>query len=70
MELTDKNKARIDAMSYQGLLSHWRYASAGDPWFTGATGQYWSERMRKLRDAGSDHVGASKAIGWDAFTTC
>ena len=65
MELTDKNKAHIDAMSYEGLLSYWRFAPAGDPWFQGATGDYWSKRMIELRDQGVDHVGASKRIGWE-----
>jgi hypothetical protein len=63
MELNEKNKAHIDAMSYEALLSHWRFAPAGDPWFRGETGKYWSERMAKLRSEGADHVGASKRIG-------
>ncbi len=63
MELTPKNKAHIDALSYFGLLEHWRFASAGDPWFQGDTGQYWSKRMAELRAAGADHVAASKSLG-------
>ena len=27
MDLTPVNKASIDARSYQGLLSHWRFAA-------------------------------------------
>jgi len=65
MNLTPDNKAYIDSLSYEGLLRHWRYANAGDPWFAGETGKYWSERMAALRTAGADHVGASKRIGWD-----
>ena len=64
MELTEKNKAHIDSLSYEGLLRHWRFAQAGDPWFQGATGTYWQQRMGELRKAGADHVGASKTIGW------
>lgn len=66
MDLTPKNKAFIDSLSYEGLLCRWRFAPVGDPWFQGATGQYWSERMWTLREQGSDHVGASKRIGWRA----
>lgn len=52
-------------MDYAALLHHWRHAPAGDPWFQGETGEYWEGRMRQLRSEGADHVGASKAIGWD-----
>lgn len=65
MELTDKNKSYIDSLSYQGLLSEWRFAPIESPWFKGATGDYWSKRMAELRDQGADHVEASKAIGWN-----
>lgn len=65
MNLTPENKAAIDAKSYTQLLRRWRFAPAGDPWFMGETGKYWSERMAALRAEGADHVGASKAIGWD-----
>lgn len=65
MELTPENKKQIDEMSYQELLSQWRFLSAGDPWFQGATGKYWSERMTELKaaDPGAA-VQASKNIGW------
>lgn len=65
MKLTEENKKTIDGQTYQSLLYHWRFAPAGDPWFQGETGKYWAERMAQLRDQGADHVGASKAIGWD-----
>ena len=65
MELTKENKKRINGHSYEELLQQWRFATAGDPWFQGETGTYWSKRMRELREAGADHVGASKRIGWE-----
>jgi hypothetical protein len=68
MDLTPKNKEHIDSLSYEELLSHWRFAPAGDPWFQGETGTYWYDRMSTLRNApgGNDeHVSASKSIGWD-----
>ena len=67
MKLTEENKKHIDSLSYQQLLSHWRHAPAGDPWFTDETGAYWGERMAQLKaEPGGDgrHVAASKAIGW------
>jgi len=63
MDLTEENKKTIDAMSYEGLLSKWRFAPSGDPWFQGETGEYWGKRMNELRKT-SDHVAASKRIGW------
>ena len=63
VDLTLENKKKIDDRSYEALLSHWRNAPAGDPWFQGETGKYWGERMAELRSQGADHVGASKSIG-------
>jgi len=68
MDLTPENKKYIDSLSYYGLLSHWRFAPAGDPWFLGETGIYWEKRMSKLRrqpGGNAKHVSASKAIGWE-----
>ncbi len=65
MDLTPRNKEKIDRMSYESLLGYWRFAPTGDPWFQGETGQYWQERMAKLRSEGADHVQASKNIGWE-----
>ena len=65
MELTQENKDHIDSLSYEELLSRWRFSPAGYPWFQGDTGDYWSKRMKELREKGADHVSASKTIGWD-----
>jgi len=63
MDLTDKNKAHIDSLSYGGLLDKWRYAPAGDPWFQGETGGYWSKRMaEKQSEDPAGAVTASKKI--------
>lgn len=67
MDLTPENKSRIDAKSYEALLSGVRFAPVGDPWFQGDTGKYWLERMRELRsqpDGDAKHTSASKSIGW------
>jgi len=65
LKLTLENKRIIDSKSYKQLLSKWRFAPTGDPWFCGETGDYWSERMNELRDQGVDHVRASKELGWE-----
>lgn len=64
MDLTEERKKHIDSLDYEGLLRSWRFAPVGDPWFQGETGDYWKKRMKDLRDAGANHVGASKSIGW------
>ena len=65
--MTDDEKKRwIDAASYTQLLSKWRNAPAGDPFFMGEIGEYYSKIMAEKRDEGGNnaHVKASKAIGW------
>ncbi len=65
--ILEELKAWIDSASYESLLSKWRMAPAGSPYFTDETGQYYSEVMARKRDevGPSEHVRASKAIGWD-----
>lgn len=65
MKLTDENKAHIDNLTYEQLLSKWRFSPVGDPWFQDETGDYWAARMSDLRNAGANHVAASKSIGWE-----
>ncbi|HOT98781.1 MAG TPA: hypothetical protein PKZ83_16780 [bacterium] len=67
MDLTEKNRAYIDGLRYEDMLSRWRFSPAGDPWFQGETGEYWAKRMKELREqpGGQErHVAASKSIGW------
>ena len=67
MELTEENKKHIDAMSYEGLLSEWRNAPGGYPWFQGETGAYWAKCMteRRAQSGGNNrHAAASKKIGY------
>lgn len=61
---TDEMRAWIDAASYEELLRHWRSAPAGDPFFAGEIGRYYSQRMAEKRAQDpAEHVRASKAIG-------
>ena len=59
-----KAKQWIDNASYETLLSKWRFAPIGDPMFQGESGQYYAKVMNEKR-ARTDHVAASKAVGWD-----
>ena len=66
MELTKENKKYIDSLSYEQLLSHWRFAQSGDLWFQGETGDYWGSTMNmKKKEVGQNEaVRISKDIGW------
>ena len=60
-------KKWIDQSSYEGLLSKWRFAPVGDPFFTTPeVAAYYQQRMAEKREAVGDggHVAASKSIGW------
>ncbi len=65
-EIPQDMKEWIDNASYESLLSRWRMAPAGSPWFQGDVGQYYKERMAAKRDevGPGEHVRASKSIGW------
>jgi len=65
MELTKENKNHIDSLSYEQLLSQWRFASMGSPWFQGETGDYWGSAMNtKKKEIGKNEaVQVSKDIG-------
>jgi len=66
MELTPERKKEIDSMSYESLLSAWRFAPAGDLRFQGETGKYWGKRMAEVRENDrGEAVAASKRIGWE-----
>ena len=55
----------IDRSDIQQLLSKWRFAKSGDPFFTGKVGAHFSEVMGKKRDADPEaYTAASKSIGW------
>ena len=67
MDLTPQNKAAIDALSYEELLSEWRFAPVGHRMFQGETGVYWGQRMAEKRaepNGEERHVAASKALSW------
>jgi len=61
-----ERKEWIDNATYEQLLSHWRFAPVGSPWFQGEIGDYYDKVMKKRgKEAGSEErVKASKNIGW------
>lgn len=65
--LAEDLKKKIDAMSYEQLLRHNRFAPSGDPMFVGEVGEYYMKVMAEQRkiigDAG--HTTTSKLIGWE-----
>ena len=65
-ELTEENRKYINSLSYEQLLSKWRFAPVGDKWLQGETGAYWGKRMAEMRDKDpAEAVAASKRIGWE-----
>lgn len=62
----DELKMWIDNATYEQLLSKWRNAPIGSPFFQGEVGKYYTKRMQEKRaEVGHDaHVKASKSIGW------
>lgn len=60
--MTPQQKEHIDHLTYYELLEHWRFAPAGDPWFRGDVGDYWTKRMAELKPANAAQI--SKDIGW------
>ena len=68
MKLTSDLKEQIDNKTYEQLLRRWRNSPIGDEIFQGESGDYWADRMRKLRsepNGNERHVAASKSISWD-----
>jgi len=66
----DEMKYRIDNAGYRQLLSKWRFASSGDPFFEGEVGDYYNKVMeRKGRELGdAECARISKSIGWKEET--
>lgn len=63
---TTEMKKWIDEATYEQLLSKWRSAPMGSPWFQGEVGDYYSQKMQERKKQVGDeaHSAASKRIGW------
>jgi hypothetical protein len=64
---TEQMKAKIDNMSYLQMLSRWRFAEVGSPWFVGEVGEYFKQAFFKARKETNraELVAASKDVGWE-----
>lgn len=65
--MTEETKSNINNMSYESMLSLWRNAPSGHPYFQGDTGDYYSKVMaeKRSKEGNAAHVRASKNIGWN-----
>jgi len=65
--MNEEMKKWIDEASYEELLSRWRFAQSGSPWFQGEIGEYYAKAMGlKRAEVGDDEaVRASKSVGWE-----
>jgi len=65
MNLTPQVKAYIDGLSVTHLIRNWRCSKFGDAWFQGESGDYWTDRMRKLmKEDPQTYKKASDEVGW------
>lgn len=62
--MTERMKARIDAMSHKDMAWQWRFAPVGSPLFQEDTGEYFKKRFREL---GGWSPALSKKIGRDCL---
>lgn len=60
-----KMKDWIDTASYEELLTKWRFAPSGSPWFQGEVGKYFEVIMSKKRAEVGEVVAiaTSKRVG-------
>jgi len=63
MKLTKDIKARIDRLSFQGLLGKWRKSAKKDPFFDGPIGMYFWKRINEKRDETDDNGEAANQRG-------
>jgi hypothetical protein len=64
IELTDKVRREIDALTHESMVSLWRFAPAGHPYFVrGPVFDYFKARLDGF---GGITPQTSKAVGWDA----
>ncbi len=58
-------KEWIDNSSYYDLLTKWRFAPIGDPFFYGDMCDYYKEVMARKREEHENPSAVSKAVGCD-----
>ena len=58
----EEMKKEIDGMSYEVLLSQWRFAPPGSPWFQGEIGKYVEDITENIRRFCNRAAHSGKAI--------
>jgi len=63
--MDEEMKDWIDNASYESLLSKWRFAPVGDPFFRGEIGEYYKKIMAQKREevGNIEHTRVSKSLG-------
>ena len=65
MFLTPEVKKEIDDMTVYQLLQRWRFSPVGDAMFEGESGDYYKQKLKKLREELPEvYTNTSKRIGW------
>ena len=64
--MTQEEKDKIDAMSYEQMLTAWRFSELGDPRFIGEFAVYYADVMINKRNELTSLEAAeiSKSVGW------
>jgi hypothetical protein len=64
--MTPIQKQWIDNASYADLLSKWRFARLGDPYFQDECGAYYAKRMetKRMELSCEEQIAISKQLSW------
>jgi len=64
--MKDDVKKTIDGMGYESMLSLWRFAEVGHPFFQEDTGTYFTKVMQEKEKllAPGEKSKISKSLGW------
>jgi hypothetical protein len=52
--MTDEQKFQIETLSLEAMLLKFRYGDPSDPLLTGVAGEYFAERLARLRRVAGD----------------
>lgn len=64
--MTSEQKARIDAMDYEEMLTMHRFSAMGHPYFIGKVGTYFAKKMVERGSVlkPGERAIISKRVGW------
>jgi hypothetical protein len=61
----DEMKEWIDTATREQLLSKWRFAKLGDPFFQTEIGEYYANVLFNPKNKSTDFDKVSKKVGWE-----